>query len=65
MKVKLLVSRSGSDGAFAPGDEIDVSDAEAKRMIEAGQCEPVRGKKAETTAKKAGGEKTAKAASKQ
>lgn len=43
MKVKLLVSRSGADGAFAPGDEIEVSDAEAKRMIEAGQAQPVRG----------------------
>lgn len=43
MKIKLLVSRSGADGAFAPGDEIEVSDAEAKRMIEAGQAAPVRG----------------------
>lgn len=38
MKVKLLVGRSGADGAFAPGDEILVSDAEGLRMIAAGQC---------------------------
>jgi len=42
MKVKLLVSRSGVDGAFNAGDEIEVLDAEAIRMIEAGQCVPVR-----------------------
>lgn len=41
MKVKLLVSRSGADGAFSPGDEIEVSADEAKRMIEAGQASPV------------------------
>lgn len=41
MKVKLLISRSGLDGAFSPGDEIDVSDNEAVRMVAAGQCEPV------------------------
>jgi hypothetical protein len=43
MKVKLLVSRAGADGAFAPGDEIEVGTAEAGRMIEAGQAVPVRG----------------------
>lgn len=42
VKVKLLVSRSGPDGSFAPGDEIEVSANEAKRMIERGQAEPVR-----------------------
>lgn len=42
MKVKMLVSRSGADGAFAPGDVIEVSSDEAKRMIEAGQAEAVR-----------------------
>jgi hypothetical protein len=42
MKIKLLVSRSGSDGVFGPGDETTVPDDEAVRMIEAGQCEPVR-----------------------
>lgn len=47
MKVKLLVSRAGADGAFAPGDEIEVSDAEGARMIKAGQCTPVSGAKRE------------------
>ena len=42
MKVKMLVSRSGPAGAVVPGDEIDVEDDEAKRMIAAGQCEPVK-----------------------
>ena len=42
MKIKLLVSRSGVDGAFSPGDEIEVTNDEAKRMIEAGQAVPVR-----------------------
>lgn len=44
MRVKLLISRSGPNGAFSPGDEIDVSDAQAKRMFEASppQAVPVR-----------------------
>ena len=42
MKIKLLVSRSGADGAYNAGDEIEVSGDEAKRMIEAGQAEPLR-----------------------
>jgi len=59
MRVRLLVSRSGSDGTFSPGDEIEVSAAEGKRMIEAGQCEPVREKNGETATKKTTGEKAA------
>lgn len=42
VKVRLLVSRSGVDGAFAPGAEIEVTANEAQRMIEQGQAEPVR-----------------------
>lgn len=44
MKVKLLVSRAGPGGAHAPGDVIEVSKAEAKRMMEADppQAVPVR-----------------------
>lgn len=42
MKIRLLVSRSGPAGAQNRGDEIEVSDAEAIRMIEAGQAEPMR-----------------------
>jgi hypothetical protein len=47
MKVKMLVSRSGADGAFAPGDVIDVPADEGQRMIKAGQCELVRSRKVE------------------
>lgn len=42
MKIRLLVSRGGAFGVQNRGDEIDVSDAEAVSMIEAGQAEPVR-----------------------
>lgn len=42
MQVKLLVSRAGPAGSHAAGDVIDVSDAEAKRMIDANQASPVR-----------------------
>lgn len=42
MKIRLLVSRAGPAGAQNRGDEIDVGDAEAIRMIAAGQAEPVR-----------------------
>jgi hypothetical protein len=47
MKIKLLVSRATATGAENRGQEIDVPDAEAIRMIEAGQAEPVRAIKAE------------------
>lgn len=60
MKVKLLVSRSGADGANDAGDEIDVSDNEAVRMVRANppQCEPLDKaafKKAETAFDKQAG----------
>jgi len=55
MKVKLLVPRCGPAGAQNIGDVIEVSDAEAKRMMEAepAQCVPVREtrKKVEKAAK--------------
>jgi hypothetical protein len=38
VKVKLLVSRSGEAGAFAPGDEIDVPENEVPHMLAAEQC---------------------------
>lgn len=46
MKVRLLVSRGGPGGMQGAGDEIEVSEAEAKRMMEAKppQCVPVRGR---------------------
>ena len=40
--VKLLVCRSGIDGAFNVGDTITVSPAEAQRMVDAGQAVLVR-----------------------
>lgn len=59
MKIKLLVSRVGPAGAQNRGDVIEVGDAEATRMIEAGQAEPVRGSAPETTAKASKGETAA------
>ena len=58
MKIRLLVSRSGAEGAFSAGDEIEVSGAEGKRMIEAGQAEPVRAAARETASRSGKGEKT-------
>lgn len=42
MKIKMLVSRASVDSVQSVGDEIDVDDAEAIRMIEAEQAIPVR-----------------------
>lgn len=41
MKITLLVSRVSVAGAQNRGDVIDVPDAEAIRMIDAGQAQPV------------------------
>lgn len=41
MKVKLLVSRAGVGFVQNAGDEIDVDDEQAQRMIEAQQAVPV------------------------
>lgn len=60
MKVKLYVSRSGPNGTFVAGDEIDVDEAEAKRMIAKGQCAPVRAAKPEKAIKRAKAEKAIK-----
>ncbi len=45
MLVRLLVPRATVAGPQSIGDEINTNDAEAIRMIEAGQAEPVRVKK--------------------
>jgi hypothetical protein len=42
MQIKLLVARATATGAENRGDVITVPDAEAIRMIEAGQAEPMR-----------------------
>jgi hypothetical protein len=51
MKVKLLVSRYGPNTSQNAGEIVDIEDATAKRMIAAGQCEPVS-KKAEKATRK-------------
>ena len=60
MKVQLLMSRSGPDGTQDRGDIIEVDDAEARRMIAAGQCIPLRTQRSEKTAKTSAAEKTIK-----
>jgi hypothetical protein len=52
MRVRLLVSRAVIGEPQNMGDEITVPDDEAVRMIEAGQAEPVRAKKAPEKATK-------------
>ena len=57
MKIELLVSRTDGNR----GDIVEVSDAEAKRMIEAGQGVPVRSSgKVETATPKTAVEKASK-----
>lgn len=41
MKVRLLIGRSGPAGSFSSGEEIEVSDSEGKRLVEAGKASPV------------------------
>lgn len=60
MKVKLLIARASADGAQNRGDEIEVSAEEAKRMIEAGQAEPVRDVKPEKAVSRGKPEKASK-----
>jgi hypothetical protein len=57
MKIELLVARAGPSGSQNRGDVIDVSDAEAIRMIEAGQAVAVRSAKPETAVKPSRAEK--------
>ena len=60
MKVKLLVSRATATGAENRGDVIEVDDAEAVRMIEAEQAEPVRSAGTEKAVSKPKAEKAVK-----
>lgn len=46
MQVKLLIARAAATGSQNRGDVVEVSDAEAVRMFEADQAEPVRTAKA-------------------
>ena len=59
MKVKLLVSRAGAGFVQNRGDEIEVSDDEGARMIEAGQAIEIIGLKKETASSKTKTEKAA------
>jgi len=52
MVIRLLVSRAGNGFAQNCGDVIEVSDAEAIRMIEAGQAVPAVEVKQEFASKK-------------
>lgn len=60
MKVRLLQARASAMGAQNVGDEVEVSDAEAKRMIEAGTAAPVRDVKPEKAVSRAKPEKASK-----
>lgn len=42
MKVRLLIPRSGPSGSYGVGEEMEVGDAEAKRLIESNKAAPVR-----------------------
>lgn len=60
MKVQLLVSRCGLEGAQNVGEVIAVSDAEGARMIAAGQAMPERTAKPEKAVKRSKAEKAVK-----
>jgi hypothetical protein len=57
MKIELLVPRAAASGSQNRGDVIEVSDAEAVRMIEAGQAVAIRSVAPETAAKPVRAEK--------
>ena len=52
-KVKLTVSMAGANYTRDAGDEHECSEAEAKRLIEAGFAVPIAAPKKETTTAKA------------
>lgn len=52
MKVKLLTSMAGIMHSHNAGDVIDCNEAEAKRLIERNQAEPVADRGVETAVKK-------------
>jgi len=60
MKVKLLVSRAGVEGAQNRGEIVEVSTDEAGRMVEAGQAEMVRATSPEKAVKRTKAEKASK-----
>lgn len=58
MKIKLKTSMSGPEGTHGPGEELDVENAYAKRLLDSGQAEAVGKKPVERA------EKTSKSSSK-
>lgn len=60
MKIRLLTSLSGPDGAYSAGDEYECPSEEAQRHVVAGNAEFIRGSKAEKTAKAPAPENTSK-----
>ena len=50
MRIKLTVSRSAADGSQTPGDIIDLDAAEAVRLIDSGQAEPLPARAKKRTA---------------
>lgn len=60
MKVKLLVPRAAATGSQNRGDVVEVSAADAERMVKAGQAEHIRAKKKETATPKRKAERAAK-----
>lgn len=57
MRVRLLQGRAGPTVSQNPGDVVDVDPAEAMRMIERGQAEPVRKDEPEQAVRKTKREK--------
>jgi hypothetical protein len=49
VKIRLLVNRAGINFSQSTGDVVDVSDAEAQRLIASGQAEAVREQRVERT----------------
>jgi hypothetical protein len=60
MKIQLLVARATAFGAQNRGDVIEANDAEAIRMIEAGQAVAIREAMPERAVKPAKAERAAK-----
>lgn len=60
MQVRLLVSRATASGPQNIGDVLEVPEAEAVRMVAAGQAEAVRAKKPQRATAKVKPEKAVK-----
>lgn len=54
MRIKLLTTRADKRRRYEIGDELDVPDGEAIKLIESKQAEPVRAVKTETAVRHRG-----------